>query len=289
MPACVATAFPSEAMDSVTKNKMKAILDSSDGVNKKLEKIMALLTLANLCYGIILKPSTLLCHPLNRGGQMVNSFDAWRKGAAILNTGLKPELLPANSVCIEMSSNAATKAAQIDANKAMMEQASGMLGCITDQERFLTLGNSHMVMWCRAMEQGAKNPSGETTAVPPELSQLLNDGWSWQVVSNAVEEAFPTFPSFCQGALNSTNSANIVTAELEAMLQLGTYIEKGLDIKQAMESIRATRPACSEYLGDIVHFCQYYTGGSQFPLLAQLKEFSNLASHTSMLQQCPRL
>lgn len=265
-------------MDPSAKGEVESILNSNEGVNKKLEKVLAVLTLANLCYGITLKPSALLCHPQNRGGQMVNPFDCHKKGSSVLSAGLKKEILPASSVAMEMSKDAAKRATQVKANEAMMQEADGMLGGITGQERFLTLGNSHMVMFCRSMEQGAKNPSGEVLATPPEVQELLQHGWQWQVVSSSVEDAIPTFPAFCQAALNATNSASICTAELEAMLQLSNYVQKGLAIHQAVEAVKAAQPACSGYLDDIAHFCQYYSGGANFPLLTQLKEFCILAA-----------
>ena len=267
-----------EPMDPVTKGKMSTILQSNDGANTKLEKILALLTLANLCYGITLRPDSLLCHPQNRGSQMVNPYDCHKKGSAILFAGLGPDLLPPSSVCIEMATDPEARPTQAAANERMMAEADGMLGKVNNGERFLSLGNSHMVMYCRACDQGAKSPSGEPLRAPPELQQLLQDGWQWKAISSSVEKEFPTFPSFCQAALNSTNSTSISTAELEAMLQLSTYVQRGSTMTEALAAVEATQPACSMYLKDIAHFCQYYSGGTAFPLLSQLKQFCILSA-----------
>ncbi len=267
-----------EPMDPATKGKMSTILQSKDGANTKLEKILALLTLANLCYGITLRPDALLCHPQNRGSQMINPYDCHKKGSAILFAGLKPDLLPPNSVCIEMATDPEARSAQVGANQQMMAEADGMLGKVNNGERFLTLGNSHMVMFCRACEQGGKSPSGEPLHTPPELQQLLQEGWQWKAISSLVEKEFPTFPAFCQAALNSTNSTSISTAELESMLQLSTYVQKGSTMTEALAAVEAAQPACSMYLKDIAHFCQYYSGGTAFPLLAQLKQFCILSA-----------
>ena len=275
---CEATLRSLEPMDPVTKVNMSSILQSNDGANTKLEKILALLTLANLCYGITLRPDALLCHPQNRGSQMINAYDCHKKGSAILFAGLKPDLLPPSSVCIEMATGPEVRSAQVAANKQMMAEADGMLGKLNNAERFLSLGNSHMVMYCRVCEQGGKSPSGEPLRAPPELQEFLQNGWQWKAISSLVEKEFPTFPSFCQAALNSTNSTSISTAELEAMLQLSTYVQRGSTMTEALAAVEAAQPACSVYLKDIAHFCQYYSGGTAFPLLSQLKQFCILSA-----------
>ena len=263
-------------MEPATKAKMKEIMNSSDGVNKKLEAILSLLTLANLCYGIVLKPAELLVHPQNRGGQMCNPFDVHKKGSTILQSGLKVDLLGPSSVAIELSQNPTKREEQLNANQKMIDAPEGMLGHMTKQERYLTLGNSHMVMFCRAMEQQALDPAGGALHTPPELEQLLKQGWRWQVLHPSVEESFPQFPAFCQSSLNSVNNNSTHTAELESMLLLSNYVQKGCTMKQAVDAVKAAQPSCGSYLEDIAHFCQYYFGGETFPLLSQLRDFSVL-------------
>ena len=215
-------------MDPQTKKQMEDILKGSHGVNRKLEQIMALLTTVNLAYGIVLKPGALCVHPQNRGSQMVNPFDCHKKGAAILASGLKPDLLSPSSISIEMSGNPTTKQKQLDANEKMAQTSNGLLPKPNGLERYLTLGNSHWVMFCKAMEEQSLSPQGEKLHTPPELAQLMNEGWTWTAISSVVEECFPAFPSFCQGALNSVNSNSTSTSELEAMLQMASYVKSGL-------------------------------------------------------------
>ena len=89
-------------MEPAVKAEMEQLLKSSAPVNSKLEQVIKLLTSKGLAYEVVLKPEDLLCHPANRGGAMVNGFDAWAKGNSVLTTGLKPSLLPPNSFCMEM-------------------------------------------------------------------------------------------------------------------------------------------------------------------------------------------
>ena len=270
-------------MDLQTKTKMAEILNSKDGVNKKLEAILALLTLANLAYGISLKPSALCVHPNNRGSQMCNGFDVHKKGSLILEAGLKPDLLGPNSICIEMSSDEQTRQKQIAANQKMADESSELLPPPSGEERFLSLGNSHWIMFCKAMLAGSKSPSGENLHLPHDLEKLMAEGWKWTVISEKVERSFPSFPSFAQAALNSVNSNNTLTSELEAMLLLANYVKGGLSIQAAMESVAAAQPTCLNYLKDIAHFCQLYSGGSDFPLLFPLRDFCSLAAVLCLL------
>ena len=258
------------------KHEIEDILKSKKGVNHKLNAILSALTLANLAFGLLIKPNELLVHPHNRGGSMVNAYNCHTKGQAILEAGLKPDLLAPNSICIEMSKDPQKRKAQLEANETMCANSDGLLGDVSGTERFLTLGNSHWVMFCKAMQQQAKSPDGQTLHTPPELEALVEHGWNWTVVSSVVEEQFPSLPSFCQSALNSVNSNTTVTSELEAMLQMAQYMKEGQSLQNAIASVEAAQPACSKYLQDVASFVRQFSGGDGFPLLNQLKDFCSL-------------
>ena len=104
-------------MDAKLKKEILGIMESQKGVNSKLEAILAALTLANMCFGLIIKPSEMMVHPSNRGGGMINAFDCHRKGSAILEAGLKVDLLSPNSICIEVSQDVQKRNEQFAANK----------------------------------------------------------------------------------------------------------------------------------------------------------------------------
>ena len=54
------------------------------------------------------------------------NLDRWHKGSKVLEAGIKASLLPPNSVAIEVG-NGAKKAAQVEANKAMVASSQGLL------------------------------------------------------------------------------------------------------------------------------------------------------------------
>ena len=268
-----------EAMDGETKAKMERLLAEKVGINKKLQGILSLLTLANYAYGIKLRPSSLMVHDKNRGGAMLNAWDVHRKGAAILDAGLQPKLLIPSSICIEMASDGESRKRQLNANQNLAATSNAMLPAPIGDERYLTLGNSHWVMFCKALQAGCVNPKGQQLHTPAELEKLMAEGWEWQAISEKVEQSFPSFPSLCQSALNSVNSNATSTGELEAMLQLSSYLKSGATLSDAVEAVHAAQPVCGQYLQDIATFVKLYTGGEDFPLLDQLKGFCVLIAY----------
>ena len=47
------------------------------------------------------------------------------------------------------------------------------------------------------------------------FEKLCREGWQWLVISYEVEDVFPALPAMYERALNCTNSATVVTGELE--------------------------------------------------------------------------
>lgn len=261
-------------MESHVKALVEEVLeDPVPGVNAKLDKIVEILKQHSLATEMQLKPQSLLVHPSNRGGSMVNAFDVHRKGANVLQTGLKRSLLASSSVCIEMARQAADRKAQIFKNQTLVAQSGGLLGEVLGKEQYLTLGGSHWLMFCRAMQASALSPNGEPLHTPLELQALLAEGWTWLVLKAEVEESFPSFPGWAASSLNSSNHNARVTSELEAMLEIASMLKQGKTVAEAVEAVKAGLPACGPYLGDIGHFVKLYAGGDQFPLLQLIKDF----------------
>ena len=249
-----------------------------DGVNQKLDKILSLLKEHNLCYDIVLKPGELLVHPMNRGGAMVSAHDVHRKGSRIVSTGVKAALLLPSSLCIEVSRAADVRKDQIAKNQALCIQSENLLGAVQGDERYLTLGNSHWVMFCRALEQGALSPSGERLHLPTELKDLVSKGWQWTVLKPEIEESFPNFPSWAASTLNSINTISKATSELECMLQIASMLKQGKTLEECVKAVKETLPTCADHLEEIGHFVKLYAGGNTFPVLDLLKTFCTLTS-----------
>ena len=245
------------------------------GINVKLQKVLAILEDCGLLCPLVLPPSLFLVHPCNRGGTMLNGHNVHRKGLEILESGVKPELLPANSLAIEIPLDGSLKEPQFAANKRMVAGAQGLLANVKGDERFLTLANSHFVQWCKAMEAGCKAPDGSPLVVTPDMKPLLKDGWAWKIIKAEAEMTWPTLPNFLAMAMNSHNTNQIASNELECMLQLASLYESGMQLDQAVVAVQHSAPACKSYLEDVAYFCKFYGGGSGFPLLHCLDQFCN--------------
>ena len=264
-------------MEPQVQKEMETLLQSEQGVNVKLAKILELLTQNGLAYQSCLKVTDLLCHPENRGGSMVQAHDCWKKGALILASGLKESLLHASSMCIEMGKGA-TKKMQVEKNNALMQSSENLLGHVTHSERYLTLGNSHFCMFLRACEQGCVSPAGEKLALGEDLTKLIANGWLWTVVKAEVEEAFPGFPRWAASTLNSANSNTKRTSELEAMLEIANLLKQGKKLDECVKAVKEGLPTCGDYMDDIAYFVKLYSGEDAFPVLLLLKDFCFLDS-----------
>ena len=128
----------------------KKILDGNIAPLCKLQELKQLFMDNGLCYNTTALPSEMLVHPSNRGGRMLGWKDVWKKGMAMLEVGVKKELL-VDPVCFEMSSNPSTKKMQLEANIRLAEAFEGALAMPTSKERFLTVGSSHTVAFCKAV------------------------------------------------------------------------------------------------------------------------------------------
>ena len=145
------------AMDLSVKKEVEDCLGSQLGVNTKLEKVLVIPANHGYCFDTIIRPREMMVHPMNRGGSMVNGHDCHLKGGNILLTGLKPSLLAPSSLCMEVHRDPEKRKEQFLRNQNMITQAEHLLGDLHGDEKFLSLGNSHWIMFCRAMEQGAMN------------------------------------------------------------------------------------------------------------------------------------
>ncbi|CAJ1445832.1 unnamed protein product [Effrenium voratum] len=249
-----------------------------------MDKILVALKEHGFAYDAVLTPAVLGCHPQNRSSSMVNPYDCWHKGSKVLEAGIKASLLPPNSVAIEVG-NGAKKAAQVEANKAMVASSQGLLAAWGGGERFLTCGCSHMVQWLRAVAAGIQSPQGATIVVQPgsPLHQLIDKGWEWTIIKAEVDDEYPNLPHWCQMSLNSVNSNSKPTTELEIMMNFMTLLKSGLHHEAAMHQLLQADPGCKGYIKDIVAFAAKYTGGKDFPLLLWLDLFAKKFGHSLMV------
>ena len=117
---------------------------------------------------------------------MANAFDVHRKGSTMLKIGVQLSKLN-EAVAFGISFDPCKRLKQLDLNKGLVESSQGMLAPVTGSERFLTVGSSHTVAFCRAVNSGCR-----TTI--PELS--LNGSLSLSHILHGKEEGHP-FKEMC--------------------------------------------------------------------------------------------
>ncbi|CAL1135362.1 unnamed protein product [Cladocopium goreaui] len=248
------------------------------GINIRLQNVISTLESVGLIYSSKLAPAAFLCHPQNRGSSMVNAYNAHRKGHDILQAGVKAELLPPNSLALEVATDSKLKESQFKLNRKMVAGSNGLLAPIRGDERFLTLANSHFVQWARAMDNGCKGPDGNILIVSSDMKPLLKEGWSWRIISGEAEKLWPQLPAFAAMAMNSHNTNQITSNGLECMMQLADLYQAGMKMDEAILAVEHSSPSCKNYLKDVAYFCKMYCGGQNFPLLQCLDHFCRFVS-----------
>eukprot|EP00438_Fugacium_kawagutii_P025110 Skav213459 [mRNA] locus=scaffold837:813360:815441:- [translate_table: standard] len=218
-----------------------------------------------------------MIHPSNRSNFMLNAFDVHTKGSKLEECGVKPSLLPPNSIAFEVSADASERAKQFKANEQLVSQAMGLLAPILKTERLLSVGCSHFTQWCRAKQFCAKTPAGEKLSLDSisVLASLVKEGWLWTIIKAEVAEQIPSLPGFVSSALNSSNSNVQQKTEFEAMLELANLVKEGFGMKEAVLKVKESDPICSKFgpslllgeeLATLLAWYDFKSQGSQLTL-----------------------
>ncbi|CAE7270765.1 unnamed protein product [Symbiodinium sp. CCMP2592] len=258
-------------------------------INTKWLQIRNHLMQAGLLYQLQVVPSSMLVHPANRGGAMLSWHDCHHKGHAILATG--PDFAKiTQSVCIELATDADKRQAQIKANVELCEASGGQLARPTGQERYLSLGSSHLTQFCKAVENNAKTSHSElsklcqgvlsldacTQGHGPDsgFSRMISQGWKRDCLAAEVEVIFPDLPLLIQQALSSSHITQSSGNEVEAMFHIASHFEATKSLPQAVQLAMTTRPPCLPYMSSVSNFVQNYSGGPSFPIVKILAHVS---------------
>jgi hypothetical protein len=189
--------------------------------------IKTILMDASIIYEVEASPTTVLCHPSNRGKLGLNPFTAHRTGSRILSIGCDRDELE-KSVCIEINPDPAIKDEQLQFNQALIDRSQGLFSAMNGSERFLSLGGGHAVAFCRAVLAGCRTTeasimdsdgmlnSGTLTAKDRVFGECLK-GWKQTVLPWQAEVVWPKLPSLIQRALNSSQNVAEHQTELETM------------------------------------------------------------------------
>lgn len=262
---------PPQVVDPACIQYIQQVLESKKPVNQLLDQVVQELTKYGLAYTATLTPQQLLCHPL----------------------------------AIELAINPVQRQFQLDANKALIQQADGGLAPLTGQERFLTiyevlmcfftivfvfssillqpgyltLSSSHTTAFLRAIQHGCQ-PKLESQEGSLGISKddpcwdLITNGWQWTVLSHLVETQFPQLPTMLQSSLNSPNQVMKAANELELAAQLAQYFSLGVSLQDAREQVMATNTCPKEVVQCLTHMVQNYCGGPPFPVIKLLQAIS---------------
>lgn len=211
------------------------------------------------------------------------------KGARILHNG--PDFQKIHqSVAIELSNEPARRKNQVEANQRLILSSQGQLAPLSGQERYLSLGSSHLSQFCRAMMACSKTDQQELAAnghlsmevaTKGQLStfqDMCTKGWPWLVVQSEVESAFPWLPVLVQQALNSVHNVAMGATEMETMRQVAEVYHHQKNLQAAFAQAAATKPKCMPYIGAIGHFAKHFAGGETFQLVKLLVHVSTLST-----------
>ncbi|CAE7726975.1 bglB [Symbiodinium sp. CCMP2592] len=270
------------AVPPAVVQEVEAIVNGREPVNTRVTKVLQVLEHHGLCQQQTLVPSQVLCHPSNRGGQMVSHFDVWAKGHQLLAVGLQVHLLQ-GSICLQMSTDPQKRQQQVWRNQQLVQESKGSLAPV----RYLSLASSHTTAFLRCLEHGTTDPSGKAISVPKTdpVWSAIQTGWRWHVVASSVEEAMPSLPQFFQVGANSGNAIGRATSELEAACQIAIQVQMGASLESAIQSVASGEVACRQSLPAIGHYVSRYSGGTSFPLLKFLSHFSSTYGTTCMMGQ----
>ena len=111
------------------------------------------------------------------------------------------------------------------------------------------------------------------------FKSMIDEGWSWTVVSHEVDDEFPAFAKIAQKALNTSNHVATQVGELEAAVTLADLIDDtavmsgkhdntpGIWEKEAVAQVVDLCLPCSTYVQVLMDFVKLYGGGPGAPLV----------------------
>ena len=262
-------------------------------LNIKTDKILKLLVDNKIAYHVVEKPESFLVHPSNRGGLMVNCHDVHDKGHTMLKVGAQLSKLT-DSVAFELSRNAQKRQQQLQKNKDLVAASNEMLASLNGSERYLTVGSSHTMSFCKAVLSGCKT-------MIPELSHngclslgnilagrgsdhpfqiMCATGWEWLILPEFLEDLYPDLPAMIQQSLNSSHAVAKPPTEMETAATIAEYYAKmkmsakTANLALAVQAAGQSEPRCKSYLHSIANYVQQYAGGDDFPIIHFLQNFS---------------
>lgn len=277
------------AMDAALRRKVAQVKDDQTlPVNTKWIQIRDMLQSAGHLYQLEVAPAMLLVHPSNRAGGMLSWYDCHEKGSRILACG--PDLSKIQeSVAIELATYASKRQSQLQANKDLVNASAGQLAKVSGQERYLSLGSSHLSQFCKAVFHNANTEHQELMAMcngtmsiealtqgqPATVFQkMCTTGWKWSILQACVEDCFPDLPCMVQQALNASHGVAMGSNEVEVMTHVAASYHHCHNLQQALAMATMTKRKCMPYVQALAHYVKHYSGGETFPIIQCLQHVS---------------
>ncbi|CAE7392483.1 unnamed protein product [Symbiodinium sp. CCMP2592] len=255
-------------MEEKLAAEIARIMDNTEvQPNRKLDRLVNFLKESQLAYTTTLRPAELL------HAQSAGCFNS--KGQKLLDLGFRPSLLT-DSIAIELSPLEDKRNEQIRANTDLSERSNGLLSPVLGSERAMTVSSSHTTAYLKASLMKCKRPnSGGSLSLEDEcMRDAVNQGWPWLLISWRAEAMAPNLPAFVQMVLNSVHSVGLACQEIEAAQQVALMCTSGSTVKDAVNSVKASKPACEDYMEHVGVYVQKFGGGSPFPLISFLASFA---------------
>ena len=147
------------------------------------------------------------------------------------------------------------------------------------------MSTSHTTAFLRAINHGClpdEQPPMEVRKDDP-CWDLIQNGWSWLILSHLVEGQWPMLPTLLQGAMNSANSISKAPNELELAAQLGHLFSLNVPLHEAKEKVQAANTCQPEVLTYLSHFVKTFSGGPKFPMLDFLRSVAWMQPKASQI------
>ena len=279
----MATSITQE-MDS----KMRRILAQDVAPMTILNEALDMLLDTGLARKEMVHPSTILCHPTNRGGLGISARNMHETTAKILQAGADLNELK-RAVAFEFCPK--KRQEQLEFNARLISRANGLMGDILGQERYLSVGAGHTAAGCRAFNASTATSCTKLQKYCKDgklLLALVSDntyksmcetGWPWIVIRWEAEVAWPHLPDIAQRALNASNNVPTTPAEPEIMASIARFFEAAPTQDEAAfkASVDAAVPQAgfiAPYIEVLGQFVQKYAGGEGAPLIYFLDEYA---------------
>lgn len=292
---------PSPQVPEAVQEKVKALIAcTSLGPLTKWSMVVDVLIANKMAYKVEhVSCNDLVVHPENRAKLGVNPYNAHRVGSYIKQVGADFAEL-ANATAFELSPMTNIREKQLEFNKKLIEHSGGMLAPLSGGERYLTVSCGHTAAFCKAVLGQCRTPQSSLANSDGvlnldhvakgdwKLRSMIQDGWTWLIISWQVEAVFRELPDLAQRALNASNSVASLSTELEVASSIAEFAslqgaQGKIDWDSCIAAAGATAPPCKPYIHVIAEYTKKFGGGTGAPMIKYLDTFSKTFGESKIL------